>query len=65
MVFGGFHLAGFSKEDIEDIIDQFRVLGVKKVGPCHCSGDESRILFAEEYKDDFIKIGVGKEIKVQ
>lgn len=34
-------------------------------GPCHCSGDEARILFYEEYKGDFIEIGVGKEIKIQ
>ncbi|NOR14868.1 MAG: MBL fold metallo-hydrolase [Candidatus Aminicenantes bacterium] len=65
MVFGGFHLAGFLDEEIEGIISRFRALRVKKVGPCHCSGDSSRTLFAKEYGDDFIKIGVGKEIKVQ
>jgi len=65
MVFGGFHLAGFDKREIKEIIDHFRASGVKKVGPCHCSGDEARKLFAEEYKDDFIEIGAGKEIKVQ
>lgn len=65
MVFGGFHLAGFYKSEIQEIIDQFRASGVKKVGPCHCSGDEARRLFAEEFKKDFIEIGVGKEIKVQ
>lgn len=65
MVFGGFHLAGFYKNEIQEIIDQFRALEVKKVGPCHCSGDEARRLFAEEYEDDFIDIGAGKEIKVQ
>jgi 7,8-dihydropterin-6-yl-methyl-4-(beta-D-ribofuranosyl)aminobenzene 5'-phosphate synthase len=65
LVFGGFHLAGFYKNEIEEIIDQFRVSGVKKVGPGHCSGDEARRLFAEEYKKDFIEIGAGKEIKVQ
>ena len=65
MVFGGFHLIGFYEDEIEEIIGRFRALGVEKVGPCHCSGDKSRILFAKEYKDDFVNIGVGKEIKVQ
>jgi 7,8-dihydropterin-6-yl-methyl-4-(beta-D-ribofuranosyl)aminobenzene 5'-phosphate synthase len=65
MVFGGFHLSGFFEEEIQEIIARFRALGVKKVGPCHCSGDKSCIHFAKEYKNDFIKIGVGKEIKVQ
>ncbi len=63
LAMGGFHLAGFDKTEIKGIIDQFRDLGVQKVGPCHCSGDEARALFYEEYKDDFVKIGVGKEIK--
>jgi 7,8-dihydropterin-6-yl-methyl-4-(beta-D-ribofuranosyl)aminobenzene 5'-phosphate synthase len=63
LAMGGFHLAGFDKAEIEGIIGRFRDLGVQKVGPCHCSGDETRALFYEEYKDDFIKIGVGKEIK--
>ena len=65
MVFGGFHLAGFAKNEIMEIIRKFYELEVEKVGPCHCSGDEARRLFSEEYKDDFIEIGVGKEIKVQ
>jgi len=65
MVLGGFHLGAFYKNEINEIIDHFLRSGVKKVGPCHCSGDEARELFAEEYKDDFIEIGVGKEIKVQ
>lgn len=64
LVFGGFHLAAFYENEINGIIDHFRKSGVKKVGPGHCSGDEARRLFAEEYKDDFIEIGVGKEIKV-
>lgn len=65
LALGGFHMAGFDKSEIKEIISKFRDLGVKKVGPCHCSGDEARKLFAEDYKDDFIKIGVGKKIKVQ
>ena len=65
MVFGGFHLAAYNENEINEIIEQFQDSRVKKVGPCHCTGDEARRLFAEEYKDDFIEIGVGKVIKVQ
>jgi 7,8-dihydropterin-6-yl-methyl-4-(beta-D-ribofuranosyl)aminobenzene 5'-phosphate synthase len=65
MVCGGFHLAGFLDSEIEEIAAKFRASGVEKVGPCHCSGDKCRIIFAKEYQDDFIKIGAGKEIKVQ
>ena len=65
MVFGGFHLSAFEENEINDIIEQFRDAGVEKAGPCHCTGDEARRLFAEEYKKDFVDIGVGKEIRVQ
>ena len=63
-VIGGFHLAGFSYTELKEIIRQFRKLGVKKVGPCHCSGDLSQKLFKEEYHKDYIEIGVGKTIKI-
>jgi len=64
LVLGGFHLAGFTENEIKEIIDEFRTQGVKKVGPCHCSGDEARQLFAEEYKDDFLDMGAGKEFEI-
>jgi 7,8-dihydropterin-6-yl-methyl-4-(beta-D-ribofuranosyl)aminobenzene 5'-phosphate synthase len=65
MALGGFHLAGFDEKYIKEIIRSFRDSGIKKVGPAHCSGDEARKLFREEYQDDFIEIGVGKKIQIQ
>ena len=65
LVFGGFHLAAFNENEIKEIIERFRDYGVERVGPCHCTGDDARRLFAEEYKENFIDIGVGKEIRVQ
>jgi 7,8-dihydropterin-6-yl-methyl-4-(beta-D-ribofuranosyl)aminobenzene 5'-phosphate synthase len=64
-VLGGFHLAGFDEEEIKAIIQKFRKLKVQKVGPCHCSGNDARMLFHEEYQKDFIETGVGKEIEIQ
>jgi 7,8-dihydropterin-6-yl-methyl-4-(beta-D-ribofuranosyl)aminobenzene 5'-phosphate synthase len=65
MVLGGFHLLGSSKEEIEGIAGEFRKMGVEKVAPCHCSGDKTRELFQQEYKEDFISGGVGKMIEIQ
>ena len=62
MALGGFHLAGFEKKEIMDIIRKFRNSGVRSVGPAHCSGDEARAFFDAEYADDFLLIGVGKKI---
>jgi 7,8-dihydropterin-6-yl-methyl-4-(beta-D-ribofuranosyl)aminobenzene 5'-phosphate synthase len=65
MVFGGFHLGGTPDTELQEIIEQFRNLEVEKVGPCHCSGERCRQLFLEEYKQDFIDIGVGKELMIK
>ncbi len=62
LVIGGFHLSGASSTQIEAIIDSFVELGVERVAPCHCSGDETRTLFEERYGESYIESGVGKII---
>jgi 7,8-dihydropterin-6-yl-methyl-4-(beta-D-ribofuranosyl)aminobenzene 5'-phosphate synthase len=64
MALGGFHLAGFNKKEIREILRKFRDSGIKKVGPAHCSGDEARTLFQEEYQEDFIELGAGAKIRI-
>jgi len=65
LAMGGFHLAGFPGREIRQIIAHFREAGVRKVGPCHCSGDEARKLFEMEYGRDFVQVGVGRRIQIQ
>jgi 7,8-dihydropterin-6-yl-methyl-4-(beta-D-ribofuranosyl)aminobenzene 5'-phosphate synthase len=62
LLLGGFHLEGHSASSIESIVQRIRDLGVKKVAPCHCSGDLARGLFRQHYGQDFIDVGVGKII---
>ncbi len=64
LVLGGFHLGGASESELKSIVEEFRQLDVKKVAPCHCSGDRARALFEEEYEDDYIESGVGKIIEI-
>jgi len=64
LVTGGFHLSAASDTDLTQIVNTFRELDVKKVGPCHCSGDRCRELFEKEYGDDFVEVGVGRKIKI-
>ena len=63
LAMGGFHLGGTKKGDLEKIILSFRELGVKYVGPCHCSGDLARQMFKEEYRDSYIHVGVGRVVQ--
>ncbi len=63
LVLGGFHLLNLSESALGELIKEFRELGVEKVAPSHCSGEETIKLFQEEYREDFIANGVGKEIE--
>jgi len=63
LVMGGFHMSQSSARQIHAVIDQLRELGVQKAAPCHCSGGQTRQLFAEELREDFIGVGVGARLK--
>ena len=62
MAFGGFHLLRHSKADLEEVIRQFRKLGVVHPGPTHCTGDEAIARFKEAYGDDCLTLGVGRVV---
>ncbi|HUU19635.1 MAG TPA: MBL fold metallo-hydrolase [Sedimentisphaerales bacterium] len=62
MVMGGFHLEWATKSRIEKIISTFKRLGVRYVGPCHCSGHKARSLFEKHFGSNYINIGAGKVI---
>ncbi len=62
-VLGGFHMHSMSDRQIQSIIKQLKELGVKRAGPCHCSGDRTRELFEKEFDGDYLAVGVGKKLK--
>jgi 7,8-dihydropterin-6-yl-methyl-4-(beta-D-ribofuranosyl)aminobenzene 5'-phosphate synthase len=64
LVLGGFHLSGSPDSKIKEIIADLKNLEVKKVAPCHCSGDHARHLFKESFGEDYIENGVGRIIKI-
>jgi len=64
LVMGGFHLGGESASQIESILREFRCLSVQKVAPCHCTSDQARSIFRQEYGDNCIECGVGKRISL-
>ncbi len=59
LVAGGFH-----RPSIE-CVERFRELGVVKVAPSHCSGDQIREALRDEYGEDFIDYGAGKKILIR
>lgn len=65
LALGGFHLCWMSSRKIKGIVKGIKREKVKKVAPCHCSGNLARKLFEENYGRDFIVTGVGKKIKIE
>jgi 7,8-dihydropterin-6-yl-methyl-4-(beta-D-ribofuranosyl)aminobenzene 5'-phosphate synthase len=64
LVLGGFHLGSKSSPEIDAILKDFRHLGVEQVAPCHCTGEHAIAMFAAEYGEDFIQVGVGKTVRL-
>ncbi|MBU0496106.1 MAG: MBL fold metallo-hydrolase [Chloroflexi bacterium] len=59
LVMGGFHLGNASQSQVARIITQLRDLGVKKVAPSHCTGDQQREWFRAAFGEDYYPGGVG------
>ena len=62
LVMGGFHLEWATKGKIEKTISAFKQMGVRYVGPCHCSGDKARSLFEKHFGNGYINVGAGKVV---
>jgi 7,8-dihydropterin-6-yl-methyl-4-(beta-D-ribofuranosyl)aminobenzene 5'-phosphate synthase len=62
LALGGFHLRSADGTEMAGIIAGFRAMNVNCVGPCHCTGDNARKLFEQEYGGNYIHVGVGKSI---
>lgn len=64
LVFGGFHLMNHSDSEVNQIIEEFRELGVEKCGATHCTGDRAIELFKEAFGENYVPMGVGQVIKL-
>lgn len=64
LVFGGFHLMAYSERQVEGLITELKQLGVKKVGPSHCTGGKPIEMFRKAWGKDFIDLGCGAGITI-
>ena len=65
LVLGGFHLGSEGDAAVNQIIAEFREIGVKHAAPCHCTGERQIGLFRQAYGKDFIQVGVGQVIEIE
>lgn len=64
LVLGGFHLGGMREEEIDKVINELRDNSIDKLGPTHCTGEKAIAMMKEEFQEDFLEFGVGKEILI-
>jgi 7,8-dihydropterin-6-yl-methyl-4-(beta-D-ribofuranosyl)aminobenzene 5'-phosphate synthase len=65
LVVGGFHLGQTSQSRITGIVESFKEMGVEKVAPSHCTGNQAIEMFREAYGDAFIDAGAGCVILIE
>lgn len=63
-VIGGFHLSRSFRKKIITIINNFNLLNIQNVIPCHCSGKNAIQLFKTKFKNKTYEIGTGSVIKI-
>jgi len=64
LVMGGFHLLDEPVIKIKEVNNTLRELGVRNIGPSHCTGEDAIEIFRRSYGDNFINIMAGKTIEV-
>jgi 7,8-dihydropterin-6-yl-methyl-4-(beta-D-ribofuranosyl)aminobenzene 5'-phosphate synthase len=50
--------------ELELIVENFRELGIERVGPTHCTGYKAQEIFEKAYKENFIEIAAGKAFEI-
>jgi len=60
-VLGGFHMGGASVDEIHRVVRDLREMGVQQVAPCHCSGEKTRRLMKEAFREGYLPSGVGAQ----
>lgn len=64
-VVGGLHLLDKSAQETEQIGNDLKELGVRKICATHCTGDRSIAVLKASFGDGYIQGGAGREIIIQ
>ncbi|MDD3846216.1 MAG: MBL fold metallo-hydrolase [Syntrophorhabdaceae bacterium] len=64
LVIGGFHTLDLSLSVVKSVIKRFQEMGVARVAPTHCTGNEAIRLFKDAYGAHFVEAVVGKTLHV-
>jgi 7,8-dihydropterin-6-yl-methyl-4-(beta-D-ribofuranosyl)aminobenzene 5'-phosphate synthase len=63
MLVGGFHLLNSGPEAVSRTLAEFKTLGVRYVGPTHCTGDAAIPAARQAFGEAFVEGGVGTVVE--
>jgi 7,8-dihydropterin-6-yl-methyl-4-(beta-D-ribofuranosyl)aminobenzene 5'-phosphate synthase len=63
LLMGGFHLRGHSPQALERTLQALRALGVHRVAPSHCTGEQAIERFGKDWGEHFVPSGCGAVIE--
>jgi metal-dependent hydrolase (beta-lactamase superfamily II) len=46
------------------IAAQLKDLGIRQLGPCHCTGERAIAILAEEFSDCYIDVRAGTKVEI-
>lgn len=61
-VLGGFHLKDDWNTSINHTIAELKDIGVRRVGPCHCTGDAARNKMSSVYGSNYLDVRLGFQL---
>lgn len=65
LVLGGFHLLRKKDSEVQAIAAQLKQLGVKRIGPCHCTGERAATVLRDAFSGASVEVSTGTEIAIR
>jgi 7,8-dihydropterin-6-yl-methyl-4-(beta-D-ribofuranosyl)aminobenzene 5'-phosphate synthase len=59
LVLGGFHLLRHPEGEVKAIAQRMKALGVRRVAPCHCTGEKTIEILRAEFREGFVPVSAG------
>jgi len=64
LVYGGFHLLPFNRQQTNDLVSKIKnELNVKRVAPTHCTGHLAFQLLQQQFQSNYLYAGLGEKIE--
>jgi len=64
LVIGGYHLGSKTDSEVEGIAEFLKHLGVKRVAPCHCTGERAMNLLRGSLGFEYIDVKAGTSLEI-